>query len=282
MGRGLLARIAVTWLAVLGASGAALAGEGEGAREPVTWLNWLETVKIHGRPVISNTASLAFAWSLVVVVLLLAISLLGTRRLSLRPRGLQTLLEMVVGALRSFAVSVMGPRGAEFVPFIGSLFIYIAVMNLFGLVPGCMSPTANLSTTAGLAFLVFCVVQYYGWRERGLAYLKHFVEGVPLKIWYLPLLLLVFAIHVAGEIFRPFTLALRLFGNMMGEETVVLSLVGLSVPLLLKYWIPIPVQLPNLALAVVTSLVQAMIFATLTAVYLGGVLQDHETEEAPA
>ena len=277
MGRRLAGRLGATAVLVLWSSAAAVAQEGEGPAEPQTWLNWLSAVKIHGHPLVSGTAALAFAWSLFVSVMLLALSVLGTRRLSLKPRGLQTLLEMVVGALRSFVVGVMGSRGVEFVPFIGALFIYIAVMNLLGLAPGFMSPTANLSTTAALALTVFVVVQYYGWREQGIGYLKHFIEGVPLRIAYLPFLLLVFVIHVAGEIFRPLTLALRLFGNMMGEEIVVASLVGLSVPILAKWWIPIPIQLPNLVLALITSFVQAMIFATLTAVYLAGVL--HEPAE---
>jgi F-type H+-transporting ATPase subunit a len=238
-------------------------------------------VKVHGHPLVSDTAALAFAWSLVVIGALVAVSALGTRRLSVRPQGLQTVLEMIVSGLRSFVVGVMGPRGAEFAPFIGTLFIYIALMNLFGLLPGFMSPTANLSTTAALAVIVFFVVQYYGWREQGPGYLRHFVEGVPLRIWYLPLMLLVLVIHVVGEIFRPLTLALRLFGNMLGEETVVLSLIGVGVPILLKWWVPVPIQLPNLALGLITSLVQAMIFATLTAVYLSGVLRQ-EAENAHA
>jgi F-type H+-transporting ATPase subunit a len=88
---------------------------------------------------------------------------------------------------------------------------------------------------------------------------------------------LVFFIHVVGEVMRPVTLALRLFGNIMGEETVVLSLIALVVPLAKKL-ILIPVQLPNMLLGLVTALVQALIFAMLAAVYLTGVLREGHEE----
>jgi F-type H+-transporting ATPase subunit a len=258
-------------------SSTAMAAE-EGLPHPQTWLDWLASVKVAGHPLIRGAGAMAFAWALVAALLLTAISVVGTRRLSMRPRGLQTLLEMVVGGLRSIVVSVMGPRGTEFVPFIGALFIYIAVMNLMSLVPGFMAPTSNLSITAGLALVVFAVVQYCGVRERGLGYAKHFVEGVPLQFPYILLAPLVFAVHLVGEVFRPVTLALRLFGNLMAEETVVLILIGLAVPLLLRWWLPLPAQLPNMLLGMLVSLVQAAIFSMLTAVYLAGVL--HEPEEA--
>jgi len=189
---------------------------------------------------------------------------------------------MVVGGLRSLVEGVMGPRGAEFVPFIGALFIYIALMNLMGLLPGFMAPTSNLSITAALAIVVFVVVQYQGFRESGVGYLKHFVEGVPLRAVYLPLAALVFVIHIIGELFRPVTLALRLRGNIMAGETVVAILLGLGALLFAKAKLPLPLQLPNLLLEVLIALVQATIFCMLTAVYLSGVLHDDAPQENQA
>ena len=222
---------------------------------------------------------MAFAWALVAMVVLTLVCGLGTRRPSERPRGLQTLLEMVVGALKNLVVSVMGPRGVEFVPFIGSLFIYIALMNLMGLVPGFMSPTSNLNITAGLAIVVFTMLHYLGVRERGAGYLKHFIEGVPLQFPYILLAPLVFFVHLVGELVRPMTLAVRLFGNMMAGHTVLMIFIGLVVGLA-RRWIPVPVQLPNMALEIIVGIVQAMVFSMLAAVYLSLVLREEEAVES--
>lgn len=92
---------------------------------------------------------------------------------------------------------------------------------------------------------------------------------------YLVLAPLVLAVHLVGEVFRPVTLALRLFGNLMAEETVVLILIGLVVGPA-RHWIPIPIQLPNLVLGMLVSLVQAAIFSMLAAVYIAGVVHEPE------
>jgi len=265
------------WAAVLSGGATAAAAE-EGLPHPVTWLDWLSSVRIAGHEVLASDAAVAFAWSLVTIVLLTVLSAVGTRRVSDRPAGMQTVLELVVGGLRNMVVGVIGPRGVEFVPFIGTLFIYIAAMNLMGLVPGFMAPTSNLSITAGLGLVVFVVVQYCGVKEQGVRYIMHFVEGVPMRFPYLLLAPLVFAVHLVGEIFRPVTLALRLFGNLMAEETVVLILIGLVVGLA-RHWIPIPIQLPNMLLGMLVSLVQAAIFSMLAAVYIAGVVHEPESLE---
>ena len=272
------ALLPITLIAGLFAAPPALASEAGGIPHPQTWLNWIMSVEVGGKALFHSGAFLAFAWSLVAMVVLLVISVLGTRRLSIRPRGLQTVLEMIVTALRGLVTGIMGPRGTDFVPFIGTLFIYIAIMNVMGLIPGFMSPTSNLNITAGLAVIVFVVVQYYGFREQGLRYLKHFIAGVPPQFPYILLAPLVFAVHLVGELLRPITLALRLFGNLMAEEMVLLILIGL-VAGMARHWIPIPIQLPNMALGLLVSLVQAAIFSMLATVYLAGVMRHVEAEE---
>jgi F-type H+-transporting ATPase subunit a len=265
--------------AVLLMAPAPVFGAAEGSvPHPQTWLDWILSVQVAGRPLVHGNAALAFAWSLMAMVILATVAMLGTRRVRLRPERIQMALEMVVGGLRGIVVSIMGPGGAKFVPFIGTLFIYIALMNLMGLVPGFMAPTSNLNTTAGLALIVFAVVQYYGVREHGFGYFKHFIAGVPPRFPYLLLAPLVFITHLVGELCRPVTLALRLFGNLMAEETVVLILIGV-VAGLARHWIPIPLQLPNMLLGVLVSLVQAAIFAMLATVYLDGAVRHAEAEE---
>jgi F-type H+-transporting ATPase subunit a len=264
-------------LMALWSAPAAFAEEGPGGPPPGTWLNWLFSLRVTGHPLVSNEAGLAFAWSLVAVLILTVLAVVGTRRLSLRPSRLQMLLEMLVGGLRGVMAGVMGPRAVEFVPFVGALFIYIALMNLLGMIPGFIAPTANLSTTAALALVVFLVVQYQGVREQGAGYLKHFVAGVPLQFPLILMAPLVLFVHLMGEVMRPVTLALRLFGNIRGEETVVLSLIALVAPLA-KRLIVIPIQLPNMLLGLLTGLVQAVIFAMLATVYLAGVLREEHKE----
>lgn len=255
----------------------ALAAEEAGGPHPQTWLNWVTTLTWHGRPLVNAGAVLAFAWSLVAIALISIICMTGTRRVFVRPGRLQTALELVVGALRGLVVGIMGPRGNDFVPFIGTLFLYIAFMNLMSLLPGFMAPTSNVNITAGLAIIVFVVVQYYGFREQGLRYLNHFIMGVPREFPYVLLAPLVLVIHVLGELFRPVTLALRLFGNLMAEEMIVLILIGLVLGLA-RRGIPIPIQLPNMALGMLVSVVQALIFSMLATVYLDGVMRHVEDE----
>jgi F-type H+-transporting ATPase subunit a len=196
-----------------------------------------------------------------------------------RPGPFQVLFEDGLGALRSVMEGALGPRGADFLPFLASIFLYVLLMNLMGMVPGFISPTSNVSITAALAMTIFVVVQFYGIKEHGVGYLKHFLEGQPPGAGFLILAPLIFVIHVVGELIRPISLSLRLFGNIFGEETVVAALVGLIAATRYFFWLP--VQLPNLALGLLTSVVQALIMSLLAAVYLSGVLQ-HEGEGAAA
>jgi F-type H+-transporting ATPase subunit a len=216
-------------------------------------------------------------------------SSIAARRLAVRARPRQLMLEMLIGGVRNLLETVLGERAAEFLPFIGALFIYIASMNLLGLVPGMVAPTSNLNTTASLAIISFVVIHYTGFRESKLGYLKHFVEGVPLRfslkvtamltlLAMLPVAALVLVSHLVATIFLPVTLAMRLYGNVMGEEKVVESLIGLVAHSGARW---IPVQLPSMALGVVTAVVQAVIFSMLTAVNLSLVLhKEHEPQEA--
>jgi len=263
--------------AALGAAPAA-ASEAGGRLHPSTWLDFLARAAAEHHLLTSKGAQ-AFAWSLLACLIVGVVCALGTRKASVKPGRFQLLLEMLVSSVRGLVVSVMGPEGEAFVPFVGTLLIYIAVMNLLGLMPGAMAGTANLTITAALALVVFVVVQYVGFRRHGLRYMYHFVEGVPRRLVYLPLLVLIFFIHVVSEIVRPVTLALRLFGNMFAGETLILMMIGLVAPLYLKRHIPIPVQLPNMMLEVLIAVAQALVFAMLAVVYLAGVMESPDEEE---
>jgi F-type H+-transporting ATPase subunit a len=212
---------------------------------------------------------------LFVAVVLAILAVVLTRRMTLVPGKTQTVIEWVVEALHNFVCGIIGPKdGPRYVPFIGTLFIYILVMNLMGLVPGFKSATANPHVTIGLAITAFVYVQYQGIRANGLlGYLKHFA-GEP--VWMAPLNV---PIHIIGELARPISLAIRLFGNKFGEDTVVAILIFIA-PTLIRVGplqIGAPMHLPMLFLGLLVSFIQAMVFSMLVAIYIAGLVvhDDH-------
>jgi len=219
---------------------------------------------------------LLFSNSLLVILVLVAFGYRTTRKLADIPRGWQNCGEMIVEAFVSFTRGVIGPGGEKYVPLVGTLFLFIYVSNLWGQLPIFHSPTANLSTTLALGLIVFLYVQFVGIRQRGLrGYLGHFWGPVPLAG------ILLFPVEVISELVKPFTLAMRLFGNIFGEDTVIIVLATLGVAVLPQ--IPIlPLQLPILILSLLTTFVQALVFTLLTCIYIA--LQSHHEEhhsEAP-
>ena len=211
--------------------------------------------------------------SATIIIFLGIFSMLATRRLQKVPGRLQSLLEIIVEGLENFTKSQMGRVAEPFIPFIGTLFIYIFTMNMLGQIPLFHSPTSNLNTTIALTLIVFFVTQYQGIKNNGIfGYLKHMV-GKP--VWLAPL---TFPLHIMQEVLsRPLSLSMRLFGNIMGEDTVIAIFIGFS-PFLFGL-IPIPIHLPMVFLALLGSTIQAMIFSLLASFYIAGAIGIHEEEE---
>ena len=211
--------------------------------------------------------------SAIVIIFLGIFSIVATRRLKKVPGRLQALLEIIVELLGNFTKLQMGRVAERFVPFIGTFFIYIFIMNMLGQIPLFHSPTSNLNTTVSLALIVFFVTQYQGIKSNGIGgYLKHMV-GKP--IWLAPL---TFPLHIMQEVLsRPLSLSMRLFGNIMGEDTVIAIFIGFS-PFLFGL-IPIPIHLPMVFLALLGSTIQAMIFSLLASFYIAGAIGVYEEEE---
>jgi F-type H+-transporting ATPase subunit a len=220
---------------------------------------------------------LLFMNSLVVVAILVGFALAVRRRRDAVPTGLQNFGEWVAESLNNFTVGMIGPGGEKYTPLTGTIFLYVLLSNLLGLIPGFHSPTANLSTTLALGFVVFVYVQYQGIRHNGLGgYLKHFAGGEGIPVFIVPLL---FVIEVISEFIKPFTLAIRLFGNIFGEDVIILVLAGLGGALggALFGWLPI--QLPLMLLALLTAFVQAMVFMILTCIYIVTMTEHGDEEE---
>jgi F-type H+-transporting ATPase subunit a len=197
-------------------------------------------------------------YTLVASAAVVVFALLARWGLRRGPAAWAVAAEFVVEHLEGVMRDMFGRDAWPFVPLVVTLALFVGVANLLGLVPGMKSPTADFSTTAALAVVVFLAVPVYGIREKGLkGYLKHYLEPSP---FLLPL-------EIISELSRTVALAVRLFGNIMSEELVIavlLAIAGLLVPV------------PIMMLAVLTAVVQAYIFAVLTAVYLSAAVRAKE------
>ncbi len=183
--------------------------------------------------------------------------------------------------LDGFCHGVLGSESRRYLPFLGSLFLYILAMNFAGLVPGLKSPTSSIVTTGSLAFCVFVFVQYTGFRRLGLRGFLDHLAGEPRDPagWVLaPLMVL---LHVVGEIVKPVSLALRLFGNITGEDILlgVFLMLGALVVSVIHLPVGIPFHLPFMLLSVIFSVVQALVFTLLSTIYIFMMLP-HESHES--
>jgi F-type H+-transporting ATPase subunit a len=212
-------------------------------------------------------------FSLIIVLILAALSYFACRKRSLVPGRMQSVFEIFVSGIDDFLCGMMGAKGRRFVPFIGTLFIYILFMNLFGLIPLMRSPTASWSTTMALSLCVFFYVQYTAVKELGfLGYVDH-LAGKPRGILAFTLIMPMFMLflHIITELIRPLSLSLRLRGNVWGDEI----LIGLLSSFGLK---GLPLLFFNMCMAVLTALVQAVVFCLLSAIYFALILErDEET-----
>jgi F-type H+-transporting ATPase subunit a len=156
----------------------------------------------------------------------------------------------------------VGPAGRKYLPIVGSLFLLILICNLAGMVPGLMAHTSNVNVTLGCALTVWVLYHVEGIRAQGIvSYLKHFVVLPGAPGWMIAFAPIILIIEGIAHLARALSLTIRLFGNIFGEELVILILATL---------VPFVVPLPMMALGLVTSTLQALIFAILTMVYLGG------------
>ncbi|MCP4633745.1 MAG: F0F1 ATP synthase subunit A [candidate division Zixibacteria bacterium] len=208
-------------------------------------------------------------YALLIATILSVIAYLGSRNRKLIPTGLQNGVEAVVELLSNFLMGIMGPSGKRFIPFLGTMFIYIFAMNLFGLIPGMHSPTSKLNITLSMAIVVFLYVQYTGIRMNGLGGYLHHLAGSPKSGVEWAMVPLNLPLHVIGEFIKPVSLSLRLFGNISGEDTLIWVFVGLGISTIgfLNLPIGLPLQLPFIFLAMLTSFVQALVFTLLSTIY---------------
>jgi F-type H+-transporting ATPase subunit a len=204
-------------------------------------------------------------FSLVVAALLILLAWVGTRRLKRIPGGLQTLFEMAVSGIRNMVRSMTGPQGDRYVPFIGTAFLMIFLMNLMGIFPLGRSGTMALSITAGMGVTAFVFTLIFVIRDAGFKTVMKHLAG---PVWWLAPL--IFVAELLSMFIRPVSLSMRLFGNIYGEDNVIEAFIGLGE----KYYIPF--QFPILGLALLTSFLQAYIFTMLCTYYIASMTVHEE------
>ncbi|HTP82388.1 MAG TPA: F0F1 ATP synthase subunit A [Alphaproteobacteria bacterium] len=212
-------------------------------------------VLFHLGPV-AITRPVVTTWGL--MLLLVAMSWLVTRRLSLRPTRRQAVVELIVAGLMQQIGEVMRKDARPFLPLLGTLFILLVTANLSGVLPGVEAPTSKIETPAALALIVFASVHYFGMRAHGaVGYLASFAKP---KLIMLPL-------NVISEITRTFSLMVRLFGNVMSGEFIIALVVALA-----GLFVPVPLMV----LEILVGLVQAYIFTVLATVFIGAAVGNAE------
>lgn len=201
-----------------------------------------------------------FSWSAIAVLVIISI-FLRARLTEKTPGMLQNVLETIVDAIEKFVVSNLGKDGHFYTPLLGGIFMYIFTMNFLGLVPGFDAPTANLNSTVCMALFVFVlyhIVGIYRWRAH---YINQFTGP------YMVLIPLMLPLEVVSHLARPVSLSLRLFGNIRGEEIVMILFFGMA---------PILSTIPIYALFLLGKTMQAFVFFMLTMFYLKGAIDGPE------
>ncbi len=215
-------------------------------------------LKLHGQ---------VFLVSWFVSALLIGVSFLATRKIERVPSGMQNFMEYALDFIRDLAKDQIGEKEYRpWVPFVGTLFLFIFVSNWSGAlipwklihIPGSelAAPTNDINTTIALALLTSLAYFYAGFRKRGLGYFAKYIEPTPILL----------PINILEDFTKPLSLSFRLFGNILADELVVAVLVLL---------VPLFVPLPVMVLGLFTSAIQALIFATLAAAYIAEAIEGH-------
>lgn len=214
-----------------------------------------------------------FAFLMIIITSIFFISL--SKNLSARtPSRTQMGVEMVLGGLYGLFVQIIGPTARRYTPFLGSLFLFILLNNLFGMIPGGHAATSAFNTTTfTLGLITFFIVQGIALKENGILGYLHHMAGSPKTGMDWGFSLLLFPLHLLGELIKPVSLALRLFGNIFGEDTLVATMVLLGAGVMFKLTgsglVPgLPLQFPFYFLGLLSSTIQALVFTLLATVYI--------------
>jgi len=228
----------------------------------------LMELEIFGFDASFTNSSLFMVLGVVLIVGFIAVSMNGR---SLVPTRMQSVAELSYEFVANMVRENVGQAGMKYFPFVFTLFMFILVLNLIGLIPYTFTVTSHILVTFALAAMVFVVVTAIGFARHGLGYLRLFVpEGVP--IWLMPLIV---PIELISYLIRPVSLSVRLFANMMAGHTMLKVFAGFVVSLGIFGIAPLLFTIAFTGLEVVVAFLQAFIFAVLTCIYLNDAVNMH-------
>jgi F-type H+-transporting ATPase subunit a len=193
------------------------------------------------------------------MAILIIFGAMAAKGVSIIPGKAQNFFEITVAGIEDFMVDITGEEGRWLFPIVATVFIYIFLGNLIGLIPGFFPPTASLNTTLSCALVVVIFTHVIGIKYHGANYIKHFLGPV---WWMVPI---IFPIELIGHLARILSLSFRLFGNMMGHELVLAILFALAG----AFFAPLPIM----ALGIFVALVQAFVFFLLSIMYFTGAME---------
>jgi len=207
----------------------------------------------------------------IAAVLITALTVLATRRAALVPGRWQSIAEMIYEFVADMIDTNIGQGGRQFFPFIFTLFMFILFANFLGMIPYSYTVTSQIVVTFALAAVVFIGMTIIGIVRHGFHFLRLFVpQGVPA-----PLLLLLVPIELLSYFIRPFTLAIRLFANMLAGHTMLAIFAGFAASIGLLGILPMGIDILLVALEVLVAALQAYVFAILTCLYLSDAIHLH-------
>jgi F-type H+-transporting ATPase subunit a len=198
-------------------------------------------------------------YSWFVMILLTVSGAIAAKSVSMIPTKGQNFFEAVISGIEDFMVDTIGEEGRWLFPLAATVFIYVFISNLIGIVPGFLPPTANLNTTASVAVVVVVFTHVIGFKYHGIKYYKHFMGPV----WWMSPLIAV--IELIGHAARILSLSFRLFGNMMGHEIVLAILFTLAG----AFFAPLPIMV----LGIFVAFVQGFVFFLLSIIYFSGAME---------
>ena len=219
----------------------------------------------------NHWVNIIFAFAIAVFLSTVSARVYSKRQLI--PGKLQNFVELLVEGMYNFIYTILGEHTKKYIAFLGSLFFYILAMNWIGMVPLGHSPSTSLTITGSLALLVFLYAQWVGIRGLGILGYLHHMAGSPQDVVSWCMVPLLFPIHVIGELAKPFSLALRLFGNITGEDTLIAVFVALGISIMAvvgapNAWFGVPFQIPFYFLGLLLSTIQALVFTLLSTIYI--------------
>ncbi len=219
----------------------------------------------------AHTFAVTF-FALLIALIMMVCALVVYRKRQMIPGPFQNVVEMIFEGLYNLVYAMLGKDTDRYIPFLGTLFIYIWFMNLSGLVPLFHAPTSALNMTLALAATVFLYVQYISLTRLGpKKYLLHLC-GDPSSGVTWALVVINFPLHFVGEFIKPFSLAMRLFGNIFGEDTLIAVMISLGVVFMSIFWhdawVGVPFQLPFYFLSLLLGTIQALVFTMLSTSYI--------------